>query len=133
MLLPRMLVKLLWLALAGVAGTLARYSLQGLVQGWSGSSFPWGTWAVNALGCFLFGVVWALGGERMLFGPNSAEIRTIILVGFMGAFTTFSSFAAESGNLLADKEWAWAAGNILLQNVSGIGLFFGGLFLGRWI
>jgi fluoride exporter len=125
--------KLLWLSLAGVAGTLARYGLQGLVQRWSGSSFPWGTYAVNALGCFLFGAVWALGGERMLFGANSAEIRGIILIGFMGAFTTFSSFAAESGNLLADKEWAMAAGNILLQNVSGIGLFFAGRFAGRWI
>jgi fluoride exporter len=125
--------KLLWLSLAGVAGTLARYGLQGLVQKWTGPSFPWGTWAVNALGCFLFGAVWAMGGERMLFGASSAEVRGIILIGFMGAFTTFTSFAAESGNLLADKEWALAAGNIVLQNVSGIGLFFAGLFVGRWI
>ena len=128
-----MFPKLLWLSLAGVAGTLSRYGLQLMVQRWSGSSFPFGTWAVNALGCFLFGAVWAMGGERMLFGANSAEVRTIILVGFMGAFTTFSSFAGETGNLLADKEWALAAGNILLQNVSGIGLFFAGLFVGRWI
>jgi CrcB protein len=125
--------KLLWISVAGVAGTLSRYGLQGLVQKWSGSSFPFGTYAVNALGCFLFGAVWAMGGERMLFGASSAEVRTIILVGFMGAFTTFSSFAGETGNLLADKEWALAAGNILLQNVSGIGLFFVGLFVGRWI
>ena len=129
-----MWTKLLWLSVAGVAGTLSRYGLQGLVQKWAGGPvFPWGTLAVNALGCFLFGAVWAMGGDRMLLGPNSAEIRTIILVGFMGAFTTFSSFAAESGNLLADKEWALAAGNILVQNVSGIALFFAGLFVGRWI
>jgi CrcB protein len=128
-----MLPKLLWLALAGVAGTLSRYALQGLVQKWSGSSFPWGTFAVNALGCFLFGAVWAMGGDRMLFGARSAEIRSIILIGFMGAFTTFSSFAGETGNLLADQEWAMAAGNIFLQNVSGIALFFAGLFVGRWI
>lgn len=51
----------------------------------------------------------------------------------MGAFTTFSSFAGETGRLLADKEWMLAAGNILLQNVSGIALFFAGLFVGRWV
>lgn len=125
-----MLSKLLWLSAAGVAGTLARYGLQTLVQKWAGPSFPWGTFAVNALGCFLFGAVWALGGERTIL---TVEARTIILIGFMGAFTTFSSFAFESGQMLADAQWALAAGNILLQNVTGIGLFFVGLAVGRWI
>ena len=125
-----MLPKIVWLSVAGVAGTLSRYWLQDLVQRWAGSSFPWGTWAVNALGCFLFGAVWALGGERSVLTP---EVRSVILIGFMGAFTTFSSFAFESGRLLQESEWALAAGNILLQNVSGIALFFAGLAVGRWI
>jgi len=125
-----MWTNLLWLALAGAAGTLARYGLQGLVQTAAGASFPWGTFAVNALGCFLFGLVWALGSERMILSPG---IRNVILIGFMGAFTTFSTFAAESGRLLGDAEWALAAGNVLLSNVSGIGLFYVGLAFGRWV
>jgi fluoride exporter len=125
-----MLERLIYLSLAGIAGTLCRYGLQGLVQKWAGSSFPWGTCAVNALGCFIFGVVWSLGGERAVL---TAETRNIVLIGFLGAFTTFSTFAAESGRLLAGTEWALAAGNILLQNVSGIALFLAGQALGRWV
>ena len=125
-----MWTNLLWLALAGAAGTLARYGLQGLVQSATGASFPWGTFAVNALGCFVFGIVWALGGERAILSPG---VRSVILVGFMGAFTTFSSLAAESGRLLGDAEWALGLGNVLLHNVTGIGLFYAGLAFGRWV
>src|SRR5262249_6918278 len=97
-----MLRKLLWLSFMGVLGTLARYGLQGWVQRRAGT-FPWGTLAVNALGCLLFGVIWALADERLLI---SGESRTIALVGFMGAFTTFSSFAFETTALLRDAQWA---------------------------
>lgn len=122
--------KLLLLALAGSLGTLARYGMGGLVQRWAGVSFPWGTLAVNATGCFLFGLFWVLGSERFILGP---DVRLIILIGFMGAFTTFSTFASESGQLLADSEWLLAAGNILLQNILGIAMFFFGSAVGRLI
>ncbi|MCC6486570.1 MAG: CrcB family protein [Candidatus Hydrogenedentes bacterium] len=120
--------KLAGIALAGAAGALARYALAGAVQRGLGSSFPWGTAVVNVLGCLLFGVVWAVAAERW---PVSSEMRTILLVGFMGSFTTFSTFASETGRLMADSEWALGMGNILLQVTVGIGAVFLGLAIGR--
>lgn len=122
-----MFAKLLTLAAAGALGTLARYGLGGVVQRWLGPAFPWGTFVINALGCFAFGVVWAAAGQRLISG----ELRTVVLIGFMGAFTTFSTFAFESSRMLADREWAMAMGNILLHNVGGVILFFAGAALGR--
>lgn len=116
------------LAIAGVLGTLARYWLGGFVQRAYGGVFPWGTYAVNMAGCFLFGVVWTMAEERLLI---SGEARTIILIGFMGAFTTFSSFIFETDRLLKDSQWALAAGNIALQNVSGIAFLMLGIALSR--
>ena len=122
--------KLLWLAVAGAIGTLSRYALAGFVQRLAGGVFPWGTLAVNGLGCFVFGVIWAMAGERLALGP---ELRTIVLVGFLGAFTTFSALISESGLLAMDSEWLWATANLLVQNVLGIVTFFLGLLLGRTI
>jgi len=120
--------KLLALAVAGTLGTLARYGLGGLVQRLHESAFPWGTLVVNALGCFLFGVVWALAEERLVI---SGETRLVLLVGFMGAFTTFSTFAFETSAMLRDAEWLLAASNLLAHNVLGIACFFVGVALGR--
>ena len=125
-----MLQKLLLIGLAGGLGTLARYGLSGLVHRWAGADFPWGTVTVNAMGCFLFGVVWALAGERLALSP---EARIVILIGFMGAFTTFSTYVSETGEMLAESQWLLASGNILLQNILGIVLFFLGVALARWV
>lgn len=122
--------KLLWLAGIGACGTLARYKLQGWVQDASGIAFPTGTLAVNVVGCFLFGVIWTMAEERQLISP---EVRTIGLVGFMGAFTTFSTFAFETTRLLADRQWLFAAANVLLQNGVGILAVFLGFVVGRLI
>ena len=122
--------RLLLLFLAGGVGALARYGLAGWVQGRTGAGFPWGTLAVNAAGCLVFGLLWGLAMERALLSP---ETRTVLLVGFLGAFTTFSTFAAETSNLLREAEYALAAGNLILSNVLCIGLFFAGLFVARWI
>ncbi len=123
-------MKIIWLAIAGVIGTLCRYWLGGFVQRAYGGVFPWGTFAVNMAGCFLFGIVWSAAEERMLIG---AELRAILLIGFMGAFTTFSSFIFETGQLMRDSQWALAAGNVILQNVTGIIMFFLGIYAGRLI
>jgi fluoride exporter len=120
--------KLAWLAGAGALGTLARYGVAGVVQRALGGAFPWGTLVVNAVGCLLFGLVWALAEERMVI---SGETRAILLVGFMGAFTTFSTFAFETSAMLRDAEWSFALANVLSQNVLGIVCFFAGLALGR--
>jgi len=122
------MTKLAWLAGAGALGTLARYGVGGVVQRAFGGAFPWGTLVVNALGCLLFGLVWALAEERLVI---SGETRLILLVGFMGAFTTFSTFAFETSAMLRDAEWSFALANVLSENVLGIACFFAGLALGR--
>lgn len=120
--------KLLLIALAGSLGTLARYGLGGLVHRLVPWPFPWGTITVNLLGSFLFGLVWALAQERSMI---SAEARIIVLAGFMGAFTTFSTFMFETGELLRNSQWALAAGNLLLQNLLGLVAVFAGWALAR--
>lgn len=122
------MIKILLIALAGAAGTLARYWFGGFVQKVYGGVFPWGTFAVNMAGCFLFGFIWSMAEERMLI---SSEARVVILIGFMGAFTTFSSFIFETGALFRDSELIFAIGNIVLQNITGLVLFFLGLTAGR--
>jgi CrcB protein len=120
--------KLAWLAALGALGTLARYGLGGAVQHLHESAFPWGTLAVNTLGCFLFGLVWTLAEERLVI---SGETRAVVLIGFMGAFTTFSTYAFETAAMLRDAAWLPAAGNVLAHNGLGIAGFFLGVALGR--
>jgi CrcB protein len=120
--------RLMWLAAAGAVGTLARYGLSGLVQRLHDGSFPYGTLAVNLIGCFLFGLVWTLAEERLVI---SGATRLVLLVGFMGAFTTFSTYAFESAALLRDAEWLTAAANVLAHNALGLVALFCGVAVGR--
>jgi CrcB protein len=120
--------RILLIALAGAAGTLSRYGLSALVYRLAGGTFPWATLAVNVVGCFCFGLVWALGEGR---GWMTPETRLIVLVGFMGAFTTFSTFAFETDGLMRTGRWLEAGGNIILQNVVGIAAVALGLLVGR--
>jgi len=122
--------KLLWLAAAGALGTISRYALAGLVQRAGGGSFPWGTLAVNGIGCLLFGAVWALTSDRFAVG---AGVRTVLLVGFLGAFTTFSTAMAEFGQLVQEAEWLRATVYLVGGNAVGVAAFFAGSALGRWI
>ncbi len=123
-----MLQKFLLLSIAGAAGTLCRYGLAGFVHRLTGAGFPWGTLAVNITGCFLAGVVWTLFEHRW---PLFGQARVIIMVGFMGAFTTFSSYILETGELLRAADWAAAAGNFFLQNGIGFAALFAGITLAR--
>ena len=120
--------KIILIACLGAAGTVARYFVQGWVQRILGGNFPWGTLMVNLLGCFLFGIIWSIAEDRFLIKP---EFRIILLVGFLGAFTTFSTFIFESAELLRDTQWHMALLNLVGQNACGLILFFVGLFLGR--
>ena len=120
--------KLLLLAIAGSLGALARYGLTGVVQRWSGSAFPWGTMAANILGCFAFGILWALAVERMAMSP---EVRVILLTGFLGSFTTFATFMSETYQLMAAAQYLAAMGNLILTTLSGLGVFLLGLAVGR--
>jgi fluoride exporter len=125
-----MLSKLLLIGAAGAAGTLARYGLGGFVQARFAGVFPYGTLAVNLLGCLLFGLIVALADR---YTALSSETRIILLVGFMGAFTTFSTFMFESQKLMEDGEWLRLSLNLLGQNVGGLACVILGLALGRML
>jgi len=124
------LEKLIWLGLAGGVGALSRYGLSGLVQRLAGGSFPAGTFVVNMAGCLLFGLVWGLMEDRAGIGPQA---RVAVLTGYMGAFTTFSTYAFESAALLRGGQWAYALANIGGQNLLGLALLFAGLALAKLI
>ena len=117
-----------WLAAAGAVGTLARYGVSGLASRFNGGEYPWGTLAVNAIGCFLFGLVWMLAEDRMLI---SGRTRFIVLTGFMGAFTTFSTFAFETAAMARDSQWWMSVANVLGHNVAGLALVLLGMVVGR--
>ena len=120
--------KILLIGLAGACGALARDGLGGLVQRYSGATFPWGTLVVNILGSFLFGFIWSLVEQRLVISP---EARIIILSGFLGAFTTFSSFMFETSSLMGEGQWLLAGLNIGGQILFGLTAMFLGLAAGR--
>jgi CrcB protein len=123
-----MLQRLLLIAVAGALGTLARYGLGGMFQKITLSGLPVGTLIVNIVGCFLFGLIWTLAEERMVIDP---EARVIMLGGFMGAFTTFSTFIFETGGFVRESEWLLATGNVAVQTVIGLAFFFVGILVAR--
>lgn len=122
--------KIIYLAVAGAAGTLARYWLGGLVQKNITTDFPFGTVSVNIVGCLVFGLLWAFMESRLSF---SGQMRIVIFVGFLGSFTTFSSFIFETARLLDESQWLWASANIILQNVLGLVSIIVGLTIGRLV
>lgn len=124
------MLKLVMLGLAGALGTLARYGASGLVQRLAGTSFPLGTFIVNVSGCLLFGLVFGLFEERI---GLPSEVRFILLTGFMGGYTTFSSYMFESVTLLQHGQWLAAGANIIGQTVAGVALTLAGLALGKML
>lgn len=129
--------KLLAIFVGGGLGSLGRYLLQGLVQarvaagarGWM-ALFPWGTLAVNLSGCLAIGLFAGLFEQRWLARP---ELRTFLLVGVLGGFTTFSTFGFETWSLARGGGWLLAAGNALASVALGyLGVALGAA-LARWI
>jgi CrcB protein len=121
---------LVLLACAGGVGALCRYGLAGLAQRLAGERFPLGTHVVNLLGCLLFGLVWGWLENRVGFSPQT---RAVVLTGFLGAFTTFSTFAFETAGLLQGGQVAAAVLNVGAQTVLGVALVLAGLALARTI
>ena len=118
------------IGLAGMCGALTRYWVGGLAHRLLGSGFPWGTLTANTLGCFFFGLVFTMAEERFLLRDQT---RIILLVGFMGSFTTFSSLIFESNHLLRDAQWLLAGLNYAGQTVLGFSALWAGIFLARLI
>ena len=119
--------KLAFLAVGGALGTVVRYYFSGLAHRVMGCHFPWGTMAVNMAGCFLIGFVTAYSERRLDLGPDA---RLMLTAGFCGAFTTFSTFMLETGNLVADGEMLRASANAGISVFLGFALFRTGEILG---
>lgn len=109
--------RLLLIGLAGFVGTIARYWLSGWTARRFGETFPVGTLVVNLLGCFFAGLLAYLLFERFLVSQTT---RTVLLIGLLGGFTTFSSFGLQSFNQLRDGEVGLALLNIFVSNAAGL-------------
>jgi CrcB protein len=120
--------KIVYIALAGAAGTVTRYGVGTLFQRDSVSGMPWGVFVANMIGALLFGLIWALSEER---GWISENMRVIALVGFMGAFTTFSTFAFDNVQMARASEWGWFGANMVLTNVGGLAAIYAGFRIAR--
>jgi CrcB protein len=124
------MAKFMLLALAGALGALARYGVSGAAHALVGRGFPWGTLAANTLGCLLFGVAFVWADERMLL---RGDLRVAVLVGFLGAFTTFSSFVFETDQLLRHAQYFQATLNVFGELALGLGALWLGMALGRLV
>ena len=122
--------KVVVLAVGTLAGGFARYYLAGFIYHIFGTNFPYGTLAVNLIGCFLIGFFSSLSEEKFLIGP---EARLLLMVGFCGAFTTFSTLMLETANLLKDGENLQALLNVLLSLIFGFLVFKIGMSLAELI
>jgi CrcB protein len=116
------------IGVAGALGALARYGLEGWISRRSASAFPWGTFAVNVSGAFLLGVVFTLFTEHLTVAP---WLRTSATVGFLGAYTTFSTLSFETYRLLEDGAVGLALANALASIAAGLLAVYGGVVLGR--
>jgi CrcB protein len=104
------------IGIGGFAGAVSRYGLALWIgQRW-GRTFPLGTFVINVSGSFLIGLLMTVMAERFTVNP---QWRLLLVVGFLGAYTTFSTFEYETGALLKDGEWAFAMLNIILSVVVG--------------
>jgi CrcB protein len=121
--------KLLLIALGGAAGTLARYGTHLMTRGLGDrADFPVATLTVNLLGCFLIGLLQGVLVERW---PVREEYRLMVIVGFLGGFTTFSTFAWDAAEFLHDGRLLRGVVYALLSTVFGIMLVFAGYGLSR--
>lgn len=105
------------IGIGGFVGAIARYGLSNLTHKVTGDGFPMGTLVVNAVGCLLIGVVFFLAIER---GHFSAQMRLLIVTGFLGSLTTFSTFGQETVDLLRNGRGLAALGNISANVVIGL-------------
>ena len=110
-------MNLLLIAIGGALGSVARYLLSMFVLRVTGALFPIGTFVVNLVGCLVFGAIVGAAEQRV---PLASELRLLLLVGVLGGFTTFSSYAFESFALLRDGQWLAAGVNIAGQVLAGL-------------
>ncbi len=121
--------KFLFIAIGGAAGALLRYSVSGVAYKYLDGMLPWGTLAVNLIGCFFIGFLWQI----FEFITSSPNMRSLIFVGILGAFTTFSTYGLETLNLFREGEIKYGLLNVIASNVLGIGLVLIGFIMARYL
>ena len=118
----------LFIAIFAVVGAFARYGQSIVVQGLFGRGFPAATLSINVFGSFLMGLLFFATLDRVDFSP---ELRTGILTGGLGAYTTFSTFSLETFNLIEGGEWGKAALYVGASVVLSVGAALLGAFVSR--
>jgi CrcB protein len=121
-------VLVLAVGVGGALGAIARYLLGGAVHRLLPGFFPYGTFVVNVTGCIVFGLIAGLAESRFVIGPTG---RAFVLVGVLGGYTTFSSFAFESFELLRSGQLLHAGINVIGQVALGLLGLWAGFGLGR--
>jgi len=117
----------LLIALGGAIGAILRFLVSGLAVKVTGSAYPWGTIAVNLIGCFLIGLVWGIFNNLEV--SNSTKL--FVFTGLLGAFTTFSTFAIENFYLIRSGDLPMLALNVSISNIAGIFLVFAGFYVSK--
>ena len=123
-----MLKQLIMIAAGGAVGSVMRFALSTGVHRVAGRDFPYGTLSVNVFGSLLMGILYIVLIERASVG---AEWRALLLIGFLGAFTTFSTFSIETLNLLENGELFKAGTNVFLSVFLCVLAAWSGVMVGR--
>ncbi len=123
------MTRILCIAAGGAIGAVTRHSVNAMAVKWAGTGFPWGTMCVNLVGCLLIGL---LAGLFETFA-TSQHVKMLVLTGFLGAFTTFSTFGLETAGLFRKGHGMLAMGNVIGSCVAGLCLVFIGLAAARLI
>lgn len=118
----------IWIGLGGATGAIARWGISGVVHDTLGVAIPWGTLLVNVVGCFGLGIV-AVWADAAASGE---WIRSAIGIGFLGAFTTFSTFSLEAVRLVQDGHQARAVAYVAASLLVGILAVLAGFAVARW-
>ncbi len=114
----------------GLMGAILRYLVGAWVQNATGAAFPYGTLAVNAVGCFLIGLVVGVAETRQSL---SNEAQAFLIAGALGGFTTFSAFGMDTIRLLRAGAYLAGSANVILQVAIGLAAVLAGLRLAQWL
>jgi len=121
----------LWVALGGALGSVMRFWISVVARDRWGEAFPWGTIVINIAGSFIIGMMAALVLPESRLSANARSFAThFVMIGICGGFTTFSAFSLQTINLLRDRQWFYAGGNVLLSVVLCVVATWLGLLVG---